>query len=113
GERRRLRVGDPLDAAVSTARRLRDCFSKVFLPAAFVWARPKQTTISKARPDPNRARVDTSAAPRGVRQAGLFVDSACWCQSLSQNKECWQRTRKAARIEVNQIVAVLSSFGAL
>jgi hypothetical protein len=59
-------------------------------------------------PAPNRARVGMSAAPGVVLHPALFVDSAYWCQSWSQNTERWQRNRKTARIGVNQIEDELS-----
>jgi hypothetical protein len=49
-------------------------------------------------PAPNRAQVDTSAAPDAAPQAALFVAPECWCRSLSQYKERWQRNCKAVRI---------------
>jgi len=50
-----------------------------------------------------------SAAAAAVHQAGLRFVSACWCQSLSPNKERWKRNYKEVpRSRVNRAADLLS-----
>src|SRR5438552_3998601 len=52
----------------------------------------------------------TLACCTPVFQAALFVECAYWYQPQSPNRECWQRNRKAVRIEVKRATGGLSWF---
>src|SRR5207249_8596837 len=71
---------------------------------------PPQIGVTTKTQNASRDRLGPLVVAAPVLEAGLFVESACWCPSLSPNRDCWPRNYKAVRIGVNRAADVLSSF---
>ena len=53
------------------------------------------------------------ATAAAVLQAGLSVESACWCQSLSPNRDCWDMNFTTRQSGISTLCLIVSRHNRL